>query len=141
LHRVTESDADAASRTLHIRLDGKPGVTATSPSPGTPTSGAGPNADTLYLAFRAVAKVSGKNDTCDRSSGTVSLKSVEQAILGCHIPAVATPIVSPEAECNASQTKFLNANAPRWAPGADSKVTMVRLAADATCAQVRATQF
>lgn len=121
--------------------DGKAGVTAISPPPGAPTSGAGPNADKLHLAFRTIAKVSGQNDTCDKASGTVVLKSIEQAILGCHVPATTTPTAAPEGECSASQTKFLNANAPKWAPGADSKVTMVRLAAGATCAQVRSAQF
>jgi annexin A7/11 len=118
--------------------DTKPGVTAVSPNPGAPTSVLGPNADKLYLAFRTVAKISaGKNDTCDKSTGTVALKGVEQSILGCHIPAG----IGAEADCNATQTQFLNENAPKWEPGADSKVTMVRLAAGATCAQVRSTTF
>jgi len=89
-------------------------------------------ADKLYIAFRTVAKVTGKMDTCDKSSGTIALQSINQSILGCHLSSGqdATP------DCN-----FTDTNAPVWSASGTSKLSMVKLAASATCADARAAAF
>jgi hypothetical protein len=127
---ITSVDADG---------DSKPGVTAVSPNPGAPTGIGTNNADKLYIAFRTVAKVTGKNDTCDKSTGTITLKSVEQGIVGCHYPAGG--LVPQEGECNDSQKTFLNDGAPKWQVGTGSKLVMLRMPSGATCADVRNAQF
>jgi hypothetical protein len=98
-----------------------------------------PPADRLYVALRTVASMNGNNDTCSRSTGTLTVTNVEFTPLGCHTPAVSGSV--PEAECNSTQTAFMNDNDPDWQPGTGSKVTMVRLTAGATCATVRSTTF
>jgi hypothetical protein len=128
--------------------DSHPGITATSHDinggPGVPVTAVGPLADTLYIAFRTVAKVSGTMDSCDHGSGTITLDAIDQSILGCSIP-VQTGVTTAR-ECTSgagSETEFINTNSPVWTPDASnpSTITMQRVSDTATCADVRNLTF
>jgi hypothetical protein len=122
---ITPADADG---------DSAPGITAEESGRGVPTNALGPNADRLYLAFRSIASVAGTMDSCDRSHGTITLKSINQSILGCRIKGGTT-------QCDASQTEFINANGPVWSPDGTSEIKMQRVAAAETCAGIRTLAF
>jgi hypothetical protein len=116
--------------------DTNKGVTAVEKGTGIPTSALGPNADTLFLAFRSVAKVTnGTMTTCDTSEGVLSLTSINQTIIGCKIK-------DTGAVCTEDQRKFVDDNSPVWQPDtAPSTIKTKRIDAGKTCADVRGMTF
>jgi len=92
-------------------------------------------ADRLYVATRTVAALSGKLTNCKQIDG-----SVKFAVLG-GTPAINSHILGCRkvggGSCNGTQRNFVDANSPAFTPGAGSTMKSVKLAANATCADVR----
>jgi hypothetical protein len=124
--------------------DGKPGLS------GDAAQGAGMSnppvnpsrtvrANRVYTAFRQVLSAQGRVASCSRAEAkgivaTINNKPViDSRVLGCRRV--------DGTECNASEFKLLDSAAPAYKPAGDVKITMVRVADDATCATVRALSF
>lgn len=92
-------------------------------------------ADKLYVATRTVASLSGKLTSCTEIDGSVKFAvlggtpAINSHILGCHISGGGT--------CNGTQQNFVDGNSPAFVPGAGSTMKSIKLAANATCADVR----
>lgn len=96
-------------------------------------------ANRVYTAFRQVITTKGVIKTCDRveGSGTVAViankPAIDQRVLGCRR--------ENGTDCSASEYKLLDSAAPVYKPTGDAVVTMVRIAPETTCADIRATDF
>jgi hypothetical protein len=126
--------------------DGHPGVTALS------KTGAGysnppvnitksQRAAKIYTAFRQVlASTAGTVTSCTRVDGTGKVAvlnnkaAIDTHILGC-------AHASDGADCAAGEAKLLDGAAPVYQPTGDSVITMVKVSATTTCADVKALDF
>jgi hypothetical protein len=96
-------------------------------------------ANKVYTAFRQVITTQGTVTSCNRvdGSGTVAVinnkPAIDQHVLGCQR--------ENGTDCSASEYKLLDSAAPVYKPTGDAVVTMVRIPAEATCADVRAIDF
>jgi hypothetical protein len=92
-------------------------------------------ADRLYIATRTVAALSGKLTNCTQIDG-----SVKFAVIG-GTPAINSHIVGCRkvggGSCNGTESKFVDGNSPAMTPGTGAVMKSVKLAANATCADVR----
>ena len=119
-------------------LDGQPGVTTNAKTGGTyflpPID---PfkvfRADRLFLAVRQVVSLSGTLSDCSTMSGTAAFSKQDVAVLGCHVAGTGTPGVL----CDTIQRDFLHNNSPVFTMPASGTFSMKKLAAAATCANVR----
>jgi hypothetical protein len=124
--------------------DGNPGI-STVPTTGTgfvdpPLNPArSVRAGKVFAAFRQVLTATGTVTTCDRIDGkgkiaTINNKpAIDQHVLGCQH--------EDGAACSASEFKLLDGAAPVYAPTDDATITMVKIADNASCADVRAAAF
>lgn len=93
----------------------------------------------VYTAFRQVITTQGTISSCNRvdGSGTVAVinnkPAIDQHVLGCQR--------ENGTDCSASEYKLLDSAAPVYKPTGDAVVTMVRVPAEATCADIRAIDF
>ena len=96
-------------------------------------------AQKVYTAFRQVLTTQGTISTCNRvdGSGTIAVinnkPAIDQHVLGCQR--------ENGTDCSASEFKLLDSAAPVYKPSGDAVVTMVRVPAEATCADIRAIDF
>jgi hypothetical protein len=96
-------------------------------------------AQRVYTAFRQVITTQGTISTCNRVDGTGTIATInnkpaiDQHILGCQR--------ENGTDCSASEYKLLDSAAPIYKPSGDAVVTMVRIPAEATCADIRAIDF
>lgn len=96
-------------------------------------------AQRVYTAFRQVLSTQGTISTCNRvdGSGTIAVinnkPAIDQHVLGCQR--------ENGTDCSASEYKLLDSAAPVYKPSGDAVVTMVRIPAEATCADIRAIDF
>jgi hypothetical protein len=131
--------------------DGKPGVTIDvaqgSPYSDIPTEfppffQMPARAKELYVAIRQVTQVSGTVDDCDHASGTITIPQIQTSgsggtskyaidshVLGC--------MLESGADCSASQASFVDNTQPVFTPSGTTDFHSLRLAAGATCADVR----
>lgn len=134
----------ALLQTLDTDGDGNGGVsvnTATGPGYKNPPLDAflSARAKKVYTAFRQVITTQGSITSCNRvdGSGTVAViankPAIDQRVLGCQR--------ENGTECSASEYKLLDSAAPVYKPTGDAVVTMVRIPAEATCADIRAIDF
>ncbi|MBX3227604.1 MAG: hypothetical protein KIT84_14715 [Labilithrix sp.] len=134
----------ALLQTLDVDNDGKPGVsvdTASGAEYKNPPLDAflSARASKVYTAFRQVITTQGSITSCNRvdGSGTVAViankPAIDQRVLGCQR--------ENGTECSASEYKLLDSAAPVYKPTGDAIVTMVRIPAEASCADIRAIDF
>jgi len=115
--------------------DGKGGVTANLKQTGgfvaVPTNLAkSSRADKIYLAIRNIMTLSATAPGCPETyTGTASVTDFENHVIGCH--------VKGGSECDSTQSKFVDDNRTIYKLGSAS-FTSQRVAADASCADVRA---
>ena len=131
---VWPSSASGLSQ-IDTDQDGKPGVSAAYANdsgrtypPTAPLFGAA-RTDGPYVAARIAFSLSGTLSSCTQSSGSASVTAVDTAIFGCSM--------SSGGDCNASQSSFLDNNQMTYRPGS-ATYTLVKVAAGASCAAVRA---
>ncbi len=89
----------------------------------------GSRADLLYIASRTTSAISGKRTTCDMATGTATVTTFDNHVIGCHI--------AGGAECTAAQQKFVDDNRTVFAIGT-STFEAKTLADGASCADIRA---
>jgi hypothetical protein len=89
----------------------------------------GKRADELYLATRTMIQLAGTRDTCKSAKGMATVTHVDSHVVGCH--------VKGGGPCDATQTKFVDDNQPKFTIKS-AKYEMVQVDAKATCADVRA---
>ena len=116
-------------------MDGRPGVSASYVNGGGyvhPRAGTGffdDRASTPYVAARTVFSLSGRVDSCTRSTGTAAIKFVDTRIFGCRM--------ADGSQCTSGEADFLDRNCPNYRFGTSS-YTMQKVADAATCADVQA---
>jgi hypothetical protein len=93
----------------------------------------------VFAAFRQVLVASGTVTSCNRIDGkgdiqTINNKpAIDQHVLGCQH--------QDGTVCTSAEFKLLDGAAPVYAPTDKATITMVKIADNATCADVRAAQF
>jgi hypothetical protein len=130
-------EAGADMDAVDLEGDGSKGYTATPRKGGgfvlPPTSlglgGSAPSADKVYLVSRQAMTLKGKRSACDAHSGTATVTSFDNHVVGCHI--------SGGAECNASQAEFVDSNRMKY-KASNATYEAKAVADDASCADVRA---
>jgi hypothetical protein len=97
-------------------------------------------ADRLYLALRQVAgPAAGTVKSCTRYEATADIAvignkaAIDSHVMGCHR--------SDGPECTSAEFKLLDSAAPVYVPTGKAVVTMLKVANNATCADVRALSF
>jgi hypothetical protein len=124
--------------------NGKPGVTLDAATGGgyaaPPVNfSRSKHADHFYVAIRNIAGMQGKISSCDRIDGNAVIPQVagkvalNSRVLGCH--------KTDGSDCTAAEASLLDRFQPDYQVASQPTATLVRMAAGATCAQVRAMQF
>lgn len=90
----------------------------------------GARADEVYVATRTIIQLEGTRDSCTSAKGTAKVTKVDSHVVGCHISGTAN-------YCDATQTKFIDDNQPKFTIKS-AAYEMKQVPADATCADVRA---
>ncbi|HET6343324.1 MAG TPA: hypothetical protein VFH51_00275 [Myxococcota bacterium] len=132
------------SHVLDADGNGKPGVTldaATGNGYAVPpvNFGRSKHADHFYVAIRNIAGMQGKITSCDRIDGNAVIPQVagkvalNSRVLGCH--------KTDGSDCSPAEAGLLDKFQPDYQVASQPTATLVRMAAGATCAQVRAMQF
>ena len=130
-----ESGADL--ETFDLEEDGPMGYTAAPRNGGgyvlPPTAvglaGSAPSADKVYLVSRQAMTLTGTRTACDAHSGTADVSAFDNHVVGCHI--------SGAAECNETQTNFVDQNRMRYMV-TSATYEAKSVAEDSSCADVRA---
>ncbi len=145
-HPTTDPWPSTVTTSVDMDRDGKPGVTVDTaqgaPYSDVPTGIPAPfqpivRANKLYLAIRQVTVVSGTVTDCDHMSGTVSIPqisskyAIDSHVMGC-------ALTVDGGDCSSSQASFVDNTQPVFTPSGTSDFQSVRLAAGASCADVRA---
>lgn len=132
---LTQLDSDA---------DGKPGVAgdmATDPGFSLPPVNAfrTARANRVHVAFRQALTSTGTVKSCSRTDGTGTIAvinnkpAIDSHVLGCR--------KEDGTDCNASEYKLMDSAAPVYAPSGEAVITMVKVAPETTCADIRAMDF
>ena len=114
--------------------DGKPGVTAHYSNAGQysqPRAGTSLFDDRVsdpYVAARVVLSLSGRLDSCTRSTGSATVRSIDTRIFGCRI-------AGRSRDCSSGEADFLDRNTPDYRTSSGS-YSMLKVSDGATCADV-----
>jgi hypothetical protein len=127
--------------------DGNPGITVT---PVT-TNGyslppanllTGDSAKLVYIATRTVSALSGRIVDCNRIEADVTIQTVNgmpginSSVVGCLRTGNPTGGVAP-GPCAANESDFIDGARPQFTPKGPGKMTIVRVAENTTCSDVR----
>lgn len=123
--------------------DGNPGITVVSATgagysaPPTGLNPRGPRAKAFFLALRNVAQISGTIDDCDKTGGRADVVEI------AGVPTLNSHVLGGFKDNGSSidDPGTLDAYSPKYIPNGPGTVSMVRVADDATCADVRNTDF
>jgi hypothetical protein len=126
---LTQIDMDA---------DGKPGVTVLYIGTGGydfPRTGGtlfAARSDSPYIASRVSFSLSGTLTSCTQSTGAATVTHLDTRIFGCSLSGSAS-------DCSGSEASFLDTNCLNYTmSGSPQTYTLVKVAAGASCAAVRA---
>jgi hypothetical protein len=127
--------------------DGNPGITVT------PVTGngyylppanliTGDSAKLVYIATRTVSSLSGRIVDCNHIEADVTIQTVngkpgiDSTVVGCLRTGNASQGVQP-GPCAPDEAAFIDGARPQFTPKGPGKMTIVRVAESATCADVR----
>jgi hypothetical protein len=135
---------NGAALTAVMGPDGKPSVAADvvtgnghSDLPLNPSRSV--RANRVYTTFRSSLTSKGDVKSCDRIEGTGTVAvinnkpALDSHVLGCRH--------DDGSDCTAAEFRLLDGAAPVYKPSGDTVITMVRVPATATCADIRAMTF